>query len=220
MVQTTGHARPQVIFLDAVGTLFGVQGSVGAQYSQITAQFGVTADPGSLDRAFYASFKAAPPCSFPGCDLADIPAHEFRWWKTIAIDTFQRAELFDQFADFDAFFEALFAHFATAAPWFLYPDVRPTLDRWHQMGLTLAVLSNFDSRLYPVLQALELQDYFASITISTEAGAAKPDRQIFDVALQKHQCPAAAAWHIGDSYHEDFQASRAAGLRGIWLKRG
>ncbi len=33
--------KPQVIFLDAVGTLFGVKGSVGAIYSQIAADFGV-----------------------------------------------------------------------------------------------------------------------------------------------------------------------------------
>jgi putative hydrolase of the HAD superfamily len=33
--------KPQVIFLDAVGTLFGLKGSVGAIYSQIAADFGV-----------------------------------------------------------------------------------------------------------------------------------------------------------------------------------
>ncbi|PSB67498.1 hydrolase, partial [filamentous cyanobacterium CCP1] len=36
----------------------------------------------------------------------------------------------------------------------------------------------------------------------------------------KHQCPAHAAWHIGDSFREDYQGAKAAGLRAIWLKRG
>ncbi|WP_254721968.1 HAD-IA family hydrolase [Kovacikia minuta] len=80
-------------------------------------------------------------------------------------------------------------------------------------------MSNFDSRLYSVLQSLELANFFSSVTISSEAGAAKPDPQIFAIALQKHQCPPELAWHIGDSYEEDYQAARAAGLRGVWVKR-
>ncbi len=37
--------KPKVIFLDAVGTIFGVKGSVGEVYSQIAAEFGVTVAP-------------------------------------------------------------------------------------------------------------------------------------------------------------------------------
>jgi putative hydrolase of the HAD superfamily len=88
------------------------------------------------------------------------------------------------------------------------------------MGIELGIVSNFDSRLYSVLQALELRDFFSSITISTQAGAAKPDPQIFAIALEKHNCEPAAAWHIGDSIAEDYQAAKAAGLRGIWINRG
>jgi putative hydrolase of the HAD superfamily len=71
-----------------------------------------------------------------------------------------------------------------------------------------------------VLQGLELLDYFASITISMEAGTAKPNRQIFEVALHPHGCLPQDAWHIGDSFTEDYQAAQNAGLRGIWLRRG
>lgn len=37
--------KPKVIFLDAVGTLFGVKGSVGTVYSQIAQDFGVEVSP-------------------------------------------------------------------------------------------------------------------------------------------------------------------------------
>lgn len=117
------------------------------------------------------------------------------------------------------FFTELYQHFATADPWFIYPDVLPTLKRWHQLGIELGVLSNFDSRLYSVLQALDLAQFFTSVTISTEVGAAKPDPQIFAVGLNKHNCPAQLAWHIGDSLKEDYQGAKAAGLRAVWLKR-
>jgi putative hydrolase of the HAD superfamily len=71
-----------------------------------------------------------------------------------------------------------------------------------------------------VLQSLGLREYFKSITISTQARAAKPDPQIFAIALKKHDCPPEAAWHIGDSIIEDYHGAKAAGLRGIWIDRG
>jgi putative hydrolase of the HAD superfamily len=70
------HTRPKVIFLDAVGTLFGVRDSVGAAYHTIARQFNVTADAAALDRAFFQCFKQAPPMAFPDAAAADIPQRE------------------------------------------------------------------------------------------------------------------------------------------------
>jgi putative hydrolase of the HAD superfamily len=211
--------RPQVIFLDAVGTLFGVSGTVGEQYAKIASRFGVDASAAELNQTFLRSFKAAGAPAFPGCSTADLPTRELMWWKEIAIQTFTDARVFDRFANFDQFFIALFEYFGTAEPWIIYPDVVAQLQRWQGLGIPLGIVSNFDSRIYSVLHALDLIDYFTSITISTESGVAKPDRHIFEIALQKHDCPAHAAWHIGDSYQEDYQAAKGAQLHGIWLKR-
>ncbi len=213
------NIRPEVIFLDAVGTLFGVKGSVGAVYSDMARRFGVEVSGEALDAAFLRSFKGAGAPAFAESDLAETQAKEFTWWFDVATQTFKHAGVLDQFHDFGAFFIELYAHFATAEPWVIYPDVRPALDRWKRMGFSLGLLSNFDTRLYAVLQAIELDHYFSSITISTEVGAAKPDPQIFAIALHKHGCPAHAAWHIGDSFSEDYQAALAVGMRGIWLRR-
>lgn len=212
--------RPKVIFLDAVGTLFGVKGSVGEVYGEIAQRFGVEVSADALNQAFLQSFQAASPPIFPGTEPEKIPECEFEWWQLVAIRTFQQVGVLHQFPDFSAFFAELYTHFATAEPWFVYPDVRPPLEHWRHLGIELGVLSNFDSRLYLVLQALDLAQFFTSVTISTEVGAAKPDPQIFAAALDKHDCPAKAAWHIGDSFQEDYQGANAAGLRAIWLKRG
>jgi putative hydrolase of the HAD superfamily len=211
--------RPKVIFLDAVGTLFGVQGSVGEVYSKIAHQFGVDVSATALDRAFYESFKSVEAPAFPGADPTEIAVKEFSWWLTIATQTFKQAGVLHQFANFAEFFSALYEHFSTAEPWFIYPDVLPALKHWQSIGVELGVVSNFDSRLYAVLEALDLAQFFQSITISTEVGAAKPHPKIFQVALQRHQCAAETAWHIGDSLNEDYKGARAAGLRGILLQR-
>ncbi|HLP90594.1 MAG TPA: HAD family hydrolase [Nostocaceae cyanobacterium] len=211
--------RPKVIFLDAVGTLFGVKGSVGEVYSQIAQEFGVIVAPSILNQHFIKSWKAAPPPIFPDVETKDIPQKEFEWWQTIALNTFETAGVLKQFTDFSAFFSELYIHFGTAEPWFVYPDVPLALMNWRRLGVELGILSNFDSRIYSVLQSLGLKDYFNSITISTQARAAKPDPQIFKIALQKHKCDPEEAWHIGDSLEDDYQGAKAAGIRGIWINR-
>ncbi|NET36299.1 MAG: HAD family hydrolase [Cyanothece sp. SIO1E1] len=210
---------PKVIFLDAVGTLFGVWGGVGQVYSHVARQFGVEVPADRLNQAFKASFSSATPMAFPGVAAESIPAQEFAWWQIIATQTFAQAGVLNHFSDFSAFFGELYHHFETAAPWFVYDDVRQTLAYWQAQGVELGVISNFDSRLLKVLPALNLAEFFQSVTISTTVGAAKPDPQIFTAALQKHNLLAKDAWHIGDSFNQDYQAAKAAGLKGIWLKR-
>lgn len=211
--------QPKVIFLDAVGTLFGVNGSVGEAYASQAQKFGVNCDPAAVNQAFFQAFKGATPMAFPGSDPTAIPHAEYQWWHAIAHQTFGKVGVLPQFPNFDDFFAQLYGYFATAEPWFVYPDVWGFLAHWRSQGIELGVLSNFDSRIYPVLEVLGLADFFQSVTISTEVGAAKPASLIFTTALQKHGCTAQDAWHVGDSYREDFEGATAAGLKGIWLNR-
>lgn len=210
---------PQVIFLDAVGTLFGIRGTVGEIYQAFAQRVGVTVDAVALNQAFITSFQAAPKPAFVNVDPAALGEYEFAWWQAIAAQSFERVGVLDQFADFSDFFVSLYDHFATAQPWFVYPDVVPALTYWRSQGIELGVLSNFDSRLYQVLKVLDLAPFFSSVTLSTEVGVAKPDPQIFQAALAKHPVAPGRAWHIGDSFTEDYRGARAAGLTGIWLKR-
>ncbi|MEG4961438.1 MULTISPECIES: HAD-IA family hydrolase [unclassified Microcoleus] len=209
----------KIIFLDAAGTLFDVRGSVGEVYGKLASSWGITVSNEELNAAFSQSFSSASPMAFPGRELAKIPQLEFEWWQAVATKAFQIAGVYHQFSDFPKFFVELYAHFASAEPWFVYPDVLPALNKWQQQGIELAVVSNFDSRIYAVLKALNLAEYFTSVTISTEVGAAKPDSQIFTAALQKHNCIAENVLHIGDSFKADYCGAKTAGLKAIWLNR-
>lgn len=211
--------KPKVIFFDAVGTLFGLRGTVGEIYGEIAQSYGVEVSANALDRAFRESFREAPPAAFPGADPTEIPHLEFEWWLNVSTNTFQKAGAYSQFLDFAKFFAELYAHFATSKPWRLYPEVRSTLEHCQAAGIELGVLSNFDSRLHAVLKDLHLAEFFTSVTISTEVGAAKPDPKIFAVALAKHNCTPQEAWHIGDSRGDDYDGANAAGLCGYWLTR-
>lgn len=208
---------PQLITLDAVGTLFGLRESVGTVYGRFAAAVGVQVEPAALDAAFFKAFKAAPPCAFPDLEASKRTDAELQWWQSVAADTFRRAGVLDQLADFGAFFAPVFAYYATAEPWSCYTDVLPALQDWHAQGIPLRVVSNFDSRLYGVLEALGLAPFFRGVWISSEVGAAKPDRLIFEQAVAPYQ--ASRVWHIGDSWEDDVLGAQGAGLQAIWLRR-
>jgi putative hydrolase of the HAD superfamily len=210
---------PQIILLDAVGTLFGVRDSVGKIYSEVASKYGVNCQPGSIDKYFYSAFKNSHPCIFPGVSTTDIPQQEYLWWREINRQTFTAAGVWEQFEDFDTFFAELYRYFTTRSAWYIYPDVIPALTHWQKLGIQLGVLSNFDSRLYTVLKVLELDRYFSTVTISTEVNAAKPQPEIFAAALSKYQCLPQYVWHIGDSFEEDYLGASQFGLMAIWLDR-
>ncbi len=211
--------HPKVIFLDAVGTLFGVKDGVGQVYATMARQAGVDVGSDRLEHSFRAAFRASTPPFFPGVDADNIPDREFQWWEAIAKDTFTRAGVIEQFENFSEFFSLLYTHFATPDPWFIFADVVPSLEAWHDRGIELGVISNFDTRLYDLLESLGIKHYFRTITISSIVGAAKPDQKIFLDALDKHDCPPGQALHIGDSKVEDYEGAIKVGIKPYLLKR-
>jgi putative hydrolase of the HAD superfamily len=64
---------------------------------------------------------------------------------------------------------------------------------------------------------LSLTEHFDSITISSEAGWAKPNPDIFRLALGRHSIAAAEAIHVGDSFAHDVAGALAAGVTPILL---
>jgi len=218
---------PDVIFFDAVGTLFGVKGSVGQIYGAIAQKFNVNTDHADLDRAFVQNFTKSSKIAFPNVSKLEIPKYEYMWWYDIAKSTFTQVGAFEQFADFDAYFREMFEFFTLPDAWYIYDDAIPALEYFQNKGIKLGIISNFDSRIYPVLESLKLKNFFTSVTISTEVGAAKPDPLIFNSAIAKHHSQTNSIqnfWHVGDSFKEDYEGAKNANpkdnnLKGIWLDR-
>ncbi len=217
---TTDNNVPKVIFLDAMGTLFALKRSVGEIYQEYAAKYGVKADAKLIEKAFIKSFKSAPPLAFLATELTQIKKQEFAWWKNVVKTTFSQLSLLEKFSNFTVFFAEIYTHFATKDPWCVFPDTIDSLEKWSNQGVQLGVISNFDTRLIKVLNVLDLEQFFISITISSVAGFAKPDQNIFKIALDKHGFAAQQAWHIGDSLTEDYQGAKNAGINSFWLNRG
>ncbi len=208
---------PQVIFFDAGGTLLEVRGSVGEIYSRVAGQYGLHADAEQLQQNFARWFRLQPPLAFPGNTPADkLPSLEKEWWRTLVRTVFADC---GSSAHFDAFFDDIFERFRNAECWQVYEEVSSTLAKLKQRGLRLGIISNFDSRLADVLHACELNQFFDSVHISTQVGAAKPDPAIFQAAIEHHAIEPHQALHIGDSPHEDVEGALAVGMQAILLDR-
>ncbi len=117
------------------------------------------------------------------------------------------------------FFDEIYHDFGTPKPWRIFDDVLPTIEVLQKRGTRLAVISNWDDRLCPLLESLELANEFEVILVSAEAGHAKPAPEIFQAAAEALQLPPAEILHVGDSENEDHHGAQAAGFQSRWLCR-
>ena len=85
------------------------------------------------------------------------------------------------------------------------------LGRLRSAGLALACVSNWDISLHGHLDRAGLSGYFTEIVSSAEAGAAKPDPAVFEVALERLGVQAGRTLHVGDG-DTDRDGAAAAGL--------
>jgi putative hydrolase of the HAD superfamily len=208
----------KAVFFDAAGTLFEAKESVGHTYARIAAGHGLEADDAVVSAGFRRAFSSTPGLAFgPGHSAQELRRLEREWWRELVRKSFEGLGEFD---DFDRFFDELFAYFADPEHWEPMPEAIDGLRRLKDLGLRMGVISNFDYRLYRILDGLELRGFFDTITISSEAGFAKPSGRIFAAALSAAGVECAEAVHLGDSAHMDLEGAQAAGLGAILIDVG
>ncbi|OGW78802.1 MAG: hypothetical protein A2Z83_01085 [Omnitrophica bacterium GWA2_52_8] len=121
--------------------------------------------------------------------------------------------------DFDAFFDELYRVFGEPDAWRLYPETMEVLRSLKKAGKKMAVISNWDSRLFRLMKGLAIEEYFEFVLASAVFGASKPNPKIFEAALEKMGAKPAHAVHIGDSLEDDIKGAGRAGIWGIWIDR-
>lgn len=189
------------VSFDAVGTLIVPQGGVGLVYAEVAAGFGVKADPAALERRFgraLASAQAAWKVPY-GADEEDAR----RFWKRVVGDTFPGTLPHGLAA-------ALFDTFSEPRRWRVLPGVRSALAVARARDLPLAVVSDFDCRLAPLLDGLCLGP-FTTVVTSAAAGCAKPDPELLRIAARILRVDARRILHVGDSAERDGAMAAAAG---------
>jgi len=138
------------------------------------------------------------------------------WWKYLVWEVFK--DLI-QFKDFEAFFDYLYVRFEHSDSWCLYEDVLEVLEYLRSNNVTLAIVSNWDSRLPSLIDRLGISYFFHSMVISSLVGYEKPHPAIFQIALERTQLVSEEVLYVGDDPYLDYQAAKKAGLHSLHLDR-
>lgn len=98
----------------------------------------------------------------------------------------------------------------------LYPGVKDTLKRFHEVGVRMACVTNKPAQFAgPLIEAAGLADFFSAVLGTALEREKKPDPQMALEALDLLQLNPSQALFVGDSI-TDFATARNAGLP-IWL---
>ena len=83
----------------------------------------------------------------------------------------------------------------------------------------ITVVSNgFIEVQYKKIHSCRLEKYFSHVVLSEEANALKPDKRIFEYALELNHATAAETIMIGDSYEADIVGAQNAGIDQIFFQ--
>lgn len=115
------------------------------------------------------------------------------------------------------YFEELYNYYTTEKAWHLGdPDAERVFKALRTSGVKLAVVSNFDTRLRPLLRALNCDHWFDAVAVSAEVEAEKPNPTIFLKACELLGVKPEDAVHVGDDRRNDIWGARDAGCD-AWL---
>jgi HAD superfamily hydrolase (TIGR01549 family) len=115
--------------------------------------------------------------------------------------------------------ERIYEQWASNHHFEIYDDVAPVLTELAERGYVLGAISNSHRSLEAFTEHFKLNGLIGTTISSAEHGFIKPHRSIFDAALQRANVRAADAVMVGDSLAADIEGARAAGMRGILLRR-
>src|SRR5207247_10951937 len=116
---------------------------VGETNGSTRHHYGSNAPAEAIQAAFARQFRGAGPLSVQD---------QKRWWKDVVYRVFSEVGMVD---NFDKFFDQVYERFRDSEGWVLFPETIETLTELKHSGLKLGVISNFDNRIYPVMQSLD-----------------------------------------------------------------
>ncbi len=82
----------------------------------------------------------------------------------------------------------------------------------------LGIISNYYGNLETVLSEIGLRKYFRSVIDSAVAGIRKPDKKIFNLAMEEMKVNPDETIVVGDSYGNDIAPAKELGCSTIWLE--
>ena len=119
----------------------------------------------------------------------------------------------------DGLAATLYREFTRMEKYVLFEDVRPTIEVLRASGLTLGVVSNFESWLEEWFGAHDLVEAFPVRVISGIEGLEKPDERIYRLGLERAGVAADESVYVGDNPEFDVDPPVALGMFAVLVDR-
>jgi len=122
----------------------------------------------------------------------------------------------DPVPSIDVLLEYWFSEFPKCAV--LMEGALEVLEYLKTKQIKLGIITNGSVRAQSSkLDHVSIRDYFVSVVISDEVGVKKPDKRIFEIALNQLNADLDKTIFIGDQPLNDVVGAENVGIRGIWL---
>lgn len=101
-----------------------------------------------------------------------------------------------------------------------FEDVWDTLETLKERGYQLGIIANQSPGTAQRLKKWGLCKYFDVVAASAELGLAKPDRLIFEKALELAGSQPQNSVMVGDRLDNDIIPAKAFGMKTVWIRKG
>lgn len=206
--------RPKMILFDYGQTLVkevfdGIRGTEAVLRYAVKNKYHMTAAQVQAEaEAVNRELGRADPCRRHLFQI-EVPNHMFTayLYQSLGIELSLGAEQIDK-----VFWDA-------AAPGTVTDGIEAFLTFLYQNGFRTGVISNIsyagkvvEDRINGMIPA----NHFEFILATSEYMYRKPNRRIFELALEKAGLPAPEVWYVGDQYECDIVGARNAGIFPVW----
>ena len=101
----------------------------------------------------------------------------------------------------------------------LYKDTKDCLKKLSGI-YKIGVIANQSLGTCERLENFGIKKYIDLVIASAEEGVSKPDRRIFEIALERSRCKPENAVMVGDRIDNDIVPAKQLGMKTIWVKQG
>ncbi|KAL1813489.1 hypothetical protein DCAR_0625800 [Daucus carota subsp. sativus] len=199
-----GNITHKALLVDAVGTLVIPSQPMAQIYRQIGEKYGVEYSENEILNRYRRAYEQPW-----GRSRLRYVNDGRPFWQYIVSSSTGCSD--------SQYFEELYNYYTTDKAWHLCdPNAEKVFKALRNAGVKIAVVSNFDTRLRPLLRALNCDDWFDAVAVSAEVAAEKPNPTIFLKACELLDVKPEDAVHVGDDRRNDIWGARDAGCD-AWL---